>query len=418
MAKKRYIIKDMTVREVSSVDRPAQSGATAVLMKRGEVPEVELAKMTFEQTLRGNMLSEQVREAFYKTFNNLYSGKDAFRKALADEIAAGGDGTKASEAFKQWFGTLVDQALGAAKALDVGAIADLEKTITKAASDWLDTQETVMTIKTRAELEAAIAKAKGEGDNVTVATVTALHKAASELNAEDALPAEGPLAKMKAKAEEDEDVKALKAKMKRMEKRDALPADIRKHYDTLTTDEARDTFLAKDAGAQKVELEKAAGDDPVVYTTLDGIDIRKSAGDAVVNALKSADSARREVAVEKAQRVNLELEKRAETELKGLGGTMIGKKALLKALDGIEDEQVRKSAMEVLSSATEIAGKGAIFEKRGSGGAAPIEKGSAETQLEKMAQDRAKEKSISFEKAYDEVLDTEDGQKLYAEMIG
>lgn len=417
MAAKRFIIKDMTVREVSTVDRPAQAGARAVLMKRGEVPELELAKATFEQTLRGNLLSEQVRDAFYKTFNNLYSGKDAFRKALADELAAGGDGTKASESFKQWFGTLVDQALGAAKALDAGEVAELEKTINKAATDWLDSQETDMLIKTRAELEAAINKAKGEGDNVTHGTITAIHKAASELKAEDALPKEGPLAKAAAPAE-DEDAKKLKAKVERMEKRDALSADLRKHYDTLTTDEARDAFLAKDAGAQQVEFQKAAGDDPVVYTTLDGIDIRKSAGDAVVSALKSADSARREVAVEKAQRVNLELEKRAETELKGLGGTMAGKKALLKALDGIEDEGVRKSAQEVLSSANEIAGKGNIFEKAGSGAAASIEKGSAETKLEKMAQDRAKEKSISFEKAYDEVLDTEDGQKLYAEMLG
>ena len=421
---KRYIIKDMTVREVSTVDRPAQAGATAVLLKRGEVPEVELAKMTFEQTLRGNMLSEQVRDAFYKTFNNLYAGKDAFRKALADEIAAGGDGTKASEAFKQWFGTLVDQALGAAKALDVGAIADLEKTITKAASDWLDSQETDMIIKTRAELEAAIAKAKGEGDNVTFATITTIHKAATELKAEDALPAEGPLSKMaygskdKKKAEDEDEMKAMKAKMARMEKRDALPTDLRKHYDTLTSDEARDAFLAKSEDAQKVELEKASGSDPVVYTTLDGIDIRKSAGDAVINALKSADSARREVAVEKAQRINLELEKRAETELKSLGGTMIGKKALLKALDGIEDETLRKAAQEVIASANEIAGKGAIFEKRGSSSAASIEKSSAESQLEKMAQDRAKEKSISFEKAYTEVLDTEAGQKLYSEMLG
>lgn len=416
---KRYVIKSMTVNEVSSVDRPAQAGATAVLMKRAGSPEIDLAKMTFEQTLRGNMLSEQVRDAFYKTFNNLYTGKDAFRKALADEIAAGGDGTKASEAFKQWFGTLVDQALGAAKALDVGQIADLEKTITKAATDWLDSQETDMLIKTRAELEAAINKAKGEGDNVTVGTVTAIHKAAADLKAEDILPAEGPLAKAaKPKVEEDEDMKAMKAKMARMEKRDALSTDLRKHYDTLSDDAARDAFLAKDASAQQVELAKAAGDDPVVYTTLDGIDIRKSAGDAVVNALKSADSARREVAVEKAQRVNLELEKRAETELGKLGGTMIGKKALLKAVDAIEDESLRKAAQEVIASATEIAGKGDIFEKRGSGRAVTLEKGSAESKLEKMAQDRAKEKSISFEKAYTEVLDTEDGQKLYAEMIG
>lgn len=417
MPAKRYIIKDMTVREVSSVDRPAQVGATAVLMKRGELPEIELAKATFDQTLKGNLLSEKVRDAFYKTFNDLYSGKDAFRKALADELAAGGDGTKASEAFKKWFGTLVDQALGAAKALDVGEIADLEKTITKAASDWLDSQETDMTIKTRAELEAAINKAKGEGDNVTVATVTALHKAATDLDAEDALPTEGPLAKAKAPKVDDED-KDMKAKVARMVKRDALPANLRKHYDALDTDEARDAFLAKDAAGQTAELEKAAGDDPVVYTTLDGIDLRKSADPALVAMAKRADEDRRSAALEKAARVNLELEKRAETELSKLGGTMAGKKALLKALDGIEDEDLRKSAKEVLTSANEIAGKGNIFEKRGHSEAPSLEKSSAESKLDKMAEDLSKSKSISLEKAYDEVLGTEEGQKLYAETLG
>lgn len=417
---KRFIIKDMKVNEVSSVDRPAQSGATAVILKRGEAPEIELAKMTFEQTLRGNMLSEQVRDAFYKTFNNLYTGKDAFRKALADEIAAGGDGTKASEAFKTWFGTLVDQALGAAKALDVGQIADLEKTIHKAASDWLDSQETNMIIKTRAELEAAINKAKGEGYSVTVGTVSLIHKAAADLKAEDTLPAAGPLAKMTAKKadDEDEDMKAMKAKMARMEKRDALSADLRKHYDSLSDDPARDAFLAKDASGQQVELEKASGSDPVVYTTLDGHDIRKSAGEPLIAALKSADSGRREAALEKAARLNLELEKRAETELGNLGGAMIGKKALLRALDGIEDEAMRKAAQEVLTSASEIAKRGDVFTKRGSAAPVSLEKGSAESRIEKMAQDRARERSISFEKAYTEVLDTEEGQKLYAETLG
>lgn len=417
MPAKRYIIKDMTVREVSSVDRPAQSGATAVILKRGEAPEIELAKATFNETLKGNLLSEKVRDAFYKTFNNLYSGKDAFRKALADELAAGGDGTKASTAFKDWFGTLVDQALGAAKALDAGEIADLEKTITKAATDWLDSQETDMTIKTRAELVAAIEKAQKDGDNVTVATVTSLHKAATDLDAEDALPKEGPLAKA-APPVEDEDTKKLKAKVARMEKRDALSAELRKHYDALPDDAAKDAFLAKDASAQTAELEKAAGSDPVVYTTLDGVDIRKSADPALLAMAKRADEDRRSAALEKAARQNIELEKRAETELSKLGGTMAGKKALLKALDNIEDEDVRKSAQEVLASANEIAGKGDIFTKRGDGNAPTIEKSDAESKLDQMAADLSKSKNISLEKAYSEVLDSAEGQKLYAETLG
>jgi hypothetical protein len=293
----------------------------------------------------------------------------------------------------------------------------VETSMTKATAASKET--TIMIIKTRAELDAAIQKARSEGDNVTVATVTAIHKAASELKAEDALPAEGPLAKAKAKdkSEDDDDLAQMKAKMKRMEKRDALSAPLRKHYDALADDAARDAFLEKDAADQSLELEKAAGDDPVVYTTLDGMDIRKSAGDGVISALKSADKARGELAVEKAARINGELEKRAEKDLGNLGGTMAGKKALLKALDSIEDEEVRKSALEVITSAETLAKKGDIFERRGSRTPAPIEKSSSEGQLEDLAKKRASEKSISFEKAYNEVLDTAEGQRLYADTL-
>lgn len=381
---KRQIIKDMTISEVSSVDRPAQKGARAVILKRDGGGDIEKrACMTtimdgHQHTLwddRGN--------------GELNAGETDYVEGHSHSWVRDASGN-----------IIIGMARGHTHELGTIGKGDASMKITN-----------------RAELTAAIQKAQGEGDSVTVATVTAIHKAATDLKAEDALPAEGPLAKAKAVVEDDDTLK-LKAKVERMEKRDALSTDLRKHYDTLTTDEARDAFLAKDASAQQVELSKSAGDDPVVYTTLDGHDIRKSAGEGVLAAVKSADNARKEAAIEKAARVNLELEKRAETELSKLGGTMAGKKALLKALDGIEDENVRKSAMEVINSANEIASKGNIFEKKGEGRANSIEKGSAETKLEKMAQDRAKEKSISFEKAYTEVLDTEDGQKLYAEMIG
>jgi hypothetical protein len=382
---KRQIIKDMTVSEVSSVDRPAQKGARAVLLKRDSSENFsKRACMTtavdgHQHTLwddRGNG-ELNAGETDYVEGHSHYWVRDASGNVI------------------------IGMARGHTHELGTIGKGDASMKITN-----------------RAELIAAIQKAQGEGDSVTVSTVKAIHKAAINLNAEDTLPADGPLAKAKVPDTEDEDMKALKAKMKRMEKRDALSTELRKHYDGLPDDAARDAFLEKDAAGQQVELEKSTGSDPVVYTTLDGLDIRKSAGEPLIAALKSADAGRREAALEKAHRVNLELEKRAETELKSLGGTMTGKKALLKALDGIEDESLRKAAQEVLTSAAEIAGKGNLFEKRGSGAAAPIEKGSAETQLEKMAQDRAKEKSISFEKAYDEMLNTEDGQKLYAKIIG
>lgn len=378
---KRQIIKDMTVSEVSSVDRPAQKGARAVIMKR-DTGSGDLEKRACMTTVADGHLHTLWDD---RGNGELNAGETDYVEGHSHSWVRDASGN-----------IIIGMARGHTHELGTIGKGDASMKITN-----------------RAELTAAISKAQGEGDNVTVSTVTAIHKAAADLKAEDALPKEGPLAKA-----DDSRVSTLETELAKMKSVAELTPAQKARYDMLKTEDEKKAFLAKSSAERDTEIEKAAGEDPVVYTTLDGIDIRKSAGDAVVNALKSADSARREVAVEKAQRVNLELEKRAEKDLGKLGGTMAGKKALLKALDGIEDEEVRKSALEVINSANEIAAKGNIFEKRGSGAPAPIEKGSAETQLEKLAQDRAKEKSISFEKAYDEVLDTEAGQKLYAEVIG
>lgn len=417
MAKHR--VRNLRLREISSVDRPAQVGAVSVLAKRYEGP-VDIIKVSFEEALKGNMLAEKVQDVFYKAFEDWWSGKEAFRKALIDELAAGGDGSSASQDFKDWLGSLVDQALGAAKAAGAADAADLEKAFNQAATDWLSKKEQTMTIKTKADLTAAIEKAQTAGDKVTVGDVQAIHKAATELNAEDLLPATGVLAKAATPAL-DADTQAA---VTRMVKRDALSADLRKHYDGLTTDADRDAFLAKSATEQAQVIEKAAGDDPVVYTTLGGVDIRKSAGETVLALAKDADNSKRELAKAQAASEDVALEKRAKDDLGNIGGELIGKKALLKALDGITDTATRDAATAVLKSANELA-KGA-FKKNGTtaGNDTPTETvdgremGEAEAKLDEMAKARAKEGNITFEKAYAEVIQTTEGVELYKRYVG
>lgn len=417
MAKHR--VSNLRLREISSVDRPAQVGAVSVLIKRGEPREVELCKVTFNEALKGCLLADKVRDAFYKAFEDLWEGKEAFRKALVDELAAGGDGTNASDAFKTWLGTLVDQALGAAKALGAGDIEsdDLEKAITKAANDWLEEQEHTMTIKTKADLTAAITKANAAGAALTVGEVQAIHKAATDLNAEDLLPAEGPLAK--GNTGEMLDPKTKK-KVDQMVKRDELPADLRKHYDALTTDEERDAFLAKSRDEQTAELTKRSGDDPVVYTTLDGIDIRKSADPVLLALAKSNDEKARKLAKAEAASEDVELTKRAGDVLGNVGGELAGKKALLKAVDAIADTATRDAATAVLKAANEAAS--GVFVRKGANGEnvqvpASGSTSEAEAKLEEMAKAHAKEHNVTFEKAYSDVIQTTEGAELYKRYV-
>jgi hypothetical protein len=414
----KHRVSKLKLREISSVDRPAQVGAVSVLIKRrGYDNTEELIKATFQEALQGCLLADQVRDAFYSSFENMYDGKEAFRKALVDELAAGGDGSTASDAFKAWLGTLVDQATGAARAAGAANVPeDLNKAFNKAATDWLGSKEHVMKITNRAELTTAIQKFQGDGDKATVADANAIKTAATELKAEDALPATGPLAPAPAALDP-----TLAKKVERMEKRDALSVDLRKHYDGLTSDADRDAFLALDAAGQTSAIAKAGGDDPVVYTTLDGMDIRKSAGDTIVALAKRNDHLAKELAKSQATTEDTVLTKRATDELGNIGGDLVGKKALLKALDGITDEQTRTAAQAVLKAANDGAKgifvrKGATAENTGpapSGDGNGPELSEEEVKLDELAKSLAKEKSITFEKAYAEVIQTAEGAELY-----
>ena len=121
----------------------------------------------------------------------------------------------------------------------------------------------------------------------------------------------------------------------------ALKADEREHFNTLDED-AKKKFILKSADDRKADIDavtKAKTDsDPVEYTTTDGVEIRKSAGVAVITALKSNDELRKENAELRKQREQETLEKRAETDLKYLPGDVKVRAAMLKAVDGIEDE--------------------------------------------------------------------------------
>ena len=425
MAAKRHVVKNMRLNEISSVDRPAQVGAVSVLIKRAtpDADAAELLKATFKEALDGRLIDEKVQRAFYSAFDNLWTGQDAFRKALSDELRAGGDGETAAGAYKDWINDLIDKAVAAAKDAGAGTKADaLEKTFTttlsKAAARLAEEQ--TMTIKTKADLTAAIEKAQADGDKLTVGTVATIHKAAADLGAEDLLPVAGPLAK--GGASKDDMSEEDKKKLKRMAKREELSADLRKHYDALTNDADRDAFLSKSADEQAEDLRKAAGDDPVVYTTLDGVSIRKSAGETTIALAKKVDEQARELAKSNARAEDVELTKRAGDLLGNVGGELVGKKALLKAVGSISDEATRTAAEAVLKAANE-AGKGA-FRKSGStterdvpaGGDGP-ELTESEAKLDEMAKAHAKEHNVTFEKAYSEVIQTTEGAELYKRFV-
>jgi hypothetical protein len=155
---------------------------------------------------------------------------------------------------------------------------------------------------------------------------------------------------------------------------------------------------------EAVTVEKRKAED---YIEVGGETILKSALPAGVLAVisKQAD----ELAAVTKKLEAEEMVKRVNAELPYLAGDNATKGALLKALDAITDEAIRKAAHAMLKGANAFASK----LTREFGSVAPQET-DAMTELNKMAEDHAAEKKVTFEKAFAEVTKTGRGAELFA----
>jgi hypothetical protein len=327
--------------KIAGVDLPCQEHATVAIVKRAPTaPLLVLAKKTFDEALRGQLVSERISDVFWRAFDNQYAVREAFRESLADELAAGGDGTAATEGFTAAMRTIAETA--ATLAREAGAdpkASDLESAVEQAVEKWLKQQETSeMKITTKAALKAAIASF--DPATTPVAHVGIIKQAAKDLNAEDELPADGPLAVEKqdpALAKALRDVAILK-----------MSPEVRKHFDAL--DEAGQTgFLALSEADQASTVEKANATDPVVYKTAGGVEIRKSDGATAALLAKQLDETAAEVSVLKAGRTTDAIETRASTEFPNVAkGTAV---AMLKTAAQLgEDTDAGKDVIKSLTT--------------------------------------------------------------------
>lgn len=271
-------------------------------------------------------------------------------------------------------------------------------------------QEITM-FKTRAELLAAIAKFNKDGG--TLAEMTNIVKSATALSALEDLPAElAPLAKAN---EPDPKIAELEERLDEMSKKAGMSDKERELYDKMS-DADKKKHLKKSDSERLEAVEKAFATDPVVYTTLDGVEITKSAGAVTLAIAKKLDDQTRALAKAEAKAADVELTKRVNDELGHLGGDVEARKDLLKAVDGIADEKRREEVLKALRSADAAIKK--AFTKVGTterlSKAAVEGAEDAEAELETLAKAYAKEHNVDFTKAYAEVINTEKGQELYA----
>lgn len=155
---------------------------------------------------------------------------------------------------------------------------------------------------------------------------------------------------------------------------------------------------------EAVTVEKRKAED---YIEVGGETILKSALPASVLSVisKQAD----ELAAVTKKLEAEELVKRVSAEIPHLAGDAVTKGEVLKAVDAIADEAVRKAAHAMLKGANALASK----LTREFGSVAPQET-DAMTELNKMAEDFAAEKKVTFAKAFAEVTKTGRGAELFA----
>lgn len=127
-----------------------------------------------------------------------------------------------------------------------------------------------------------------------------------------------------------------------------LPEEHRAYLAQLETEEAAELL---NSGKLAEEFAKADAEDPVVFTAASGETFRKSDDGRLVALAKRNDELAKDAEIQKAAREKVELEKRAGVELVGFAKSVDVKVAVVKAIESIPDEAVRKEAWEMLRGA-------------------------------------------------------------------
>lgn len=413
-------LRNLRIREVSFCRTGMNQHAVVAIYKSADSDPVEdFAKATFREALESSQMEARFSRAFYEAFDGIYTVNDAFREALKDRY------NDREETAKQYVEAVAELARRAVEATTGLAKSDSPDTdIIKAAITAAieEAGEDPMLIKNKTELAAAIAKFQKSGG--TQAEIDAIKAAATTLNAEDILPADGALAKA---GGDSAALAALQARLDKSDKIAALSGDVRKFYDTLPAAD-QDTFLAKSAADQAAQMQAAQGDDPVLYTQTDGTQILKSHGPLALSQAKAIDALMNRVAKAEATAGDADLRKRARDDLSKLAGTEDTHVAILKAIDGITDPAVRTAALESLRSANKAAGGafvrvgttaggGAIEKSAGGGGLVSDELSGADAELDQMAKSAMPEHGNDYFKAYQAVIETPEGRALYRQTV-
>lgn len=240
----------------------------------------------------------------------------------------------------------------------------------------------------------------------------------------------------------EQEAQALKDRLAKAEADAALQkalaalSDVEKAHYAGLDDAGKAAFIAKSADDRKAEVDAAAvakkAGETVVYKSRDGMEFTSKHDPILVALAKKNDKLEAEIEKARTDAEQATFEKRANDELAHLPGDVKVRAALLKAVEGIKDEEVRKGALAAIKSkapdvkaatktvgttAAKKAGEVEVEAEPGSPDALVAIKRHAEDQLDELAKKHAEEHKVPFVKAYQAVLATDEGKELYEATI-
>lgn len=190
-----------------------------------------------------------------------------------------------------------------------------------------------------------------------------------------------------------------------------LSTDQRSHFDSLSGSE-QDEFLSKSSDERDSILKNLRDADPVVYTSSDGDEFRKSDDARLVKAAQRADRAEKRAEEQEQVAKRASFEKRATDDLNHMKGEVTVKADLLEAIETLPVEK-REAVMEIVKA--KDAGMALAQKRLGTTGA--TEDNGAQGKLDGIAKRlRDNDPTLTSEAAMAKALQTPEGLEAFAEL--
>lgn len=391
----KTIMRALKINEISAVDVPAQEGAKAVLMKRADKADTLAKQAAITSSVDGHthlVVLTGHAGSVLTSGHTEYDETDHTHPWVLDELTG-----------NVVIGQAVDPSgLAHVHNLEFASKVSDGKEEYKAEDEDEDEED-----KKPADLQEKTAGDNPEAGGDDAGSISVGND-------------EGDLSMPDTNKAADTAVAELEKKLVRAEAIAELNDTEKAHFTGLD-EMGKDDFLAKSSADRMTEIEtinKAALDnDPVMYTTNDGLELRKSAGDAMISIAKSNDELREQNKALAKANADATYAKRAETELGNMPGSVDVRVALLKSIDAIKDEGQRGDVLTAIKAQNETFADTLKMEGHndGEGDNGGL---TADQELDQMAATMATEKGISKAAAFASVLETEKGAALYAKSVG